>query len=80
MKIIKKNEIQKYKELKETEQFVYQDGIFEFFAIKINDDYSAFINGCGKFILAKKYTNCLSIGIYTKEFNTFDEAVEYIRR
>ena len=78
MKTIKRNEIQDYKELKEGEQFIYEDGQFEFFAIKINDKYSAFINCDGKFILAQKYTNCLSIGAgFIREWDTYEKIVYY---
>ena len=54
------------------EHFIYVDGAFEFFAIKVSDDYAVFINADGKFICAKAFKNCLSIGAGV----VFSEAVE----
>lgn len=63
-----------FDELPSGGQFVYVDGSFEFFAIKINNDYAALINSIGKFILARKYKNCLSIGSGpVLEYGTFAE-------
>lgn len=59
------------------EHFIYNDEPFEFFAIKVNENYAVFINADGKFICAKAYKNCLSIGASgIFEFSTFAEAVE----
>lgn len=78
MKTIKQNGTEPlvgYKELKNYEQFIYTVGQSEFVAIKINDDYCAFLTGMNKFILAQKYKNCLSIGSLTPiEYDTFEAA------
>lgn len=59
------------------EHFIYNDEPFEFFAIKVNENYAVLINADGKFICAKAYKNCLSLGsIGVFEFSTFDKAVE----
>lgn len=59
------------------EHFIYVDKPFEFFAIKVNKNYAVFINADGKFICAKAFKNCLSIGAGgVFEFSTFAEAVE----
>lgn len=59
------------------EHFIYNDEPFEFFAIKVNKDCAVFINADGKFICAKAYKNCLSLGsIGCFEFPTFDKAVK----
>jgi hypothetical protein len=59
------------------EHFIYNDEPFEFFAIKVNENYAVFINADGKFICAKAYKNCLSLGAGgVFEFSTFAEAVE----
>ena len=61
-----------FDELPSGGQFVYVEGSLEFFSIKINNDYAALINSRGKFILAQKYKNCLSIGSgYVLEYDTF---------
>ena len=63
-----------FDELPSGGQFVYVEGSFEFFAIKINNDYAAFIDSMGKFILAEKWKNRLSIGSGpTLEYGTFAE-------
>lgn len=59
------------------EHFIYADEPFEFFAIKVNENYAVFINADGLFVCAKAYKNCLSLGaIGVFEFSTFAEAVE----
>lgn len=64
-----------FENLARHEQFIYAQDSFTFMAIKINDSFAVFINGEGKFILAKKFKNCLSIGSgYVAEYGTFDEA------
>lgn len=63
--------------LKDGEQFIYADLPFEFFAIKINNDYAALINADGKFFLGQKYKNCLSTGAgLAREYDSFAEAEE----
>ena len=79
MKILKKNGWQNigFDRLTINEHFIYVDGSFEFFAIKVSEDYAVFINGAGEFICAKAFKNCLSIGAgIVSEFPTFAEAVE----
>lgn len=57
------------------DQFIYQYSSGEFFAMKISDEYAAFVNGEGKWILAQRYANCLSIGSgVVHEYASFDEA------
>lgn len=79
MKILKKNGLQNigFDRLTINEHFIYVDGSFEFFAIKVSEDYAVFINGAGEFICAKAFKNFLSIGAgIVSEFPTFAEAVE----
>lgn len=84
MKTIKTNglkELKGFEELKPNDKFIYQECRIEFQAIKINDQYAAFINYDGKFILAQKYKNCLSIGSGSvMEFSTFAMAKEYAKK
>ena len=49
-----------FDELEKDEQFLYDDGFFEFVGIKINEDYAAFLNGNNKFILSKKTCELLA--------------------
>lgn len=50
---------------------------FRFYGCDISDDFVILVNGDGRFIVAKKYTNCLSIGSgVVKEFGTFQDAVD----
>ncbi len=75
MKTINKTNIENYTALKDGEHFIY-DG---FFAIKINNDYATFVNNENKFIIAKAYKNCLSIGSGAiREFNSYAELIEYM--
>lgn len=68
-----------YEELKQYDQFIYKSVSGEFFAIKITDNYAAFINDRGKFILAKKYENCLSIGSgIVFEHRSLEEAIDFM--
>ncbi|GEM_PF-5538327 len=63
--------------LKDGEQFIYADLPFEFFAIKINNDYAALINADGEFFLGKKYANCLLTGGgLARDYDSFAEAEE----
>lgn len=79
MKTIKVNGLENinFDKIAPNEHFIYVDGAFEFFAIKVSEDYAVLINADGNFICAKAFKNCLSIGAgVTSEFPTFDEAVE----
>lgn len=80
MKSVIENGMEKlngYDELKKYEKFLYKDG--EFVGIKINDDYAIFLNGSCKFIVAKRFANCLSIGSgLVSEFDTFKEAEKFV--
>lgn len=72
-------ELKGYKELTNGMHFVYKDNSFKFFAIKINDKFSALLNADGEFCLAEKYKNCLSIGASSpKVFKSIDELKKYI--
>lgn len=51
--------------------FLY-NGMFP--AWKVADTVAVFANRDGKFIRAKRYSNCLSIGTFSDEFETFAEA------
>lgn len=75
------SELKGYEELKEYERFIYVSGSYEFFAFKITERHSIFVNGCGRFIVAEKFKNCLSIwnGAPSMEFKSFDAAEEFIR-
>lgn len=67
----------KFKELKENEHFIYKVCDCECFAIKVSDEYAVFVNADNKFICAKAYKNCLSIGAgIVHEYSTYAEAVE----
>ena len=75
MKTLNKENYNEYKEMKKYERFIWSDAGFEFFAFKVTDEVAIFINGSGKFIVAKAYTNMLSIGSgLVVEYDTFDEA------
>ena len=55
--------------------------MYEWFAIKVNEEYAVLINGCNKFIVAKKYKNCLSIGSgYVIEYSSYEEAKKSITK
>jgi hypothetical protein len=74
MKNINEANINEFIRLEKGEHFTY-DG---FLAIKINDGYAAFINADNKFIIAKAYKNCLSIGSGAiREFNSYAELIDY---
>lgn len=79
MKKVEENKMENYIALNDGERFLYQQGIFEFFGFKHNNEFAILVNGCGKFIVAKAYKNCLSIesGI-VREFDTLTEAEEQI--
>jgi|GEM_PF-1045920 len=79
MKTLKKNGLENinFDKIAINEHFIYMGESFEFFAIKVSEDYAVFINADGKFICAKAFKNCLSIGAgVVSEFPTFDKAVE----
>lgn len=79
MKIIKEDGLKNinFNKVAINEHFIYAGGSFEFFAIKVSEDYAVFINADGNFICAKAFKNCLSIGAgIVSEFPTFAEAVE----
>lgn len=69
--------MQEYAKMANEQQFIYQAASnISFFAIKIENG-AVLINGENKFIVAKAYKNCLSIGsnmVYV--FNTYEEAVK----
>ena len=83
MKKIKQNglnELKGYEELKNGEKFIYIDW-YEWFAVKVNEEYAVLVNGCNKFIVAKKYKNCLSIGSgYVIEYPSYEEAEFAIKK
>lgn len=63
-----------YDEFKPMDGFVYADGSIEFYAIKISDNHAVLINREGRFIIAKRYRNCLSIGSgIVHEYNSMSE-------
>ena len=72
----RKGSLTGYAELDKEEQFIYITSPYEFFAIKVNDEYAVFINARNKFIVAKAYKNILSIGTSSIELASYDEAVE----
>ena len=79
MKTLKENGFENinFDKIALNEHFIYVGGSFEFFAIKVSEDYAVFINTDGNFICAKAFKNCLSIGAgIVSEFPTFAEAVE----
>lgn len=77
MKNINEANINEFKKIEVGEHFIY-DG---FFAIKINNEYAAFMNCDNKFIIAKAYNNCLSIGSGAiREFASYDELIDYMAK
>lgn len=77
---IKDNEMDKYYNLKKGEQFLYHTCMVDFFAIKFNEDYAILIGGSNKFIIAKAYKNCLSIGAgFVGEYSSYRDAARDIR-
>lgn len=79
MKKVEENKMESYMALKNGERFLYEQGMFEFFGFKYNNEFAILVNGCGRFIVAKAYKNCLSIGSeFVKEFATITEAEEQI--
>ncbi len=79
MKTLKENGLENinFDKIAINEHFIYMGESFEFFAIKVSEDYAVFINADGKFICGKAFKNCLSIGAgIVSEFSTFAEAVE----
>lgn len=80
MKIVTINEMEKYYNLKKGEQFLYHVCVVDFFGIKYSQDYAILINASNKFILAKAYKNCLSIGSGgVREYNSYRDAARDIR-
>ena len=53
-----------YEDLKPKERFIYISRlpVGEWQAVKIDEKHAALINNSGKYILAEKYANCLSVG------------------
>lgn len=83
MKKIKQNrlnELKGYEKLKNGEKFIYIDW-YEWFAVKVNEEYAVLINGYNRFIVAKKYKNCLSIGSgCVTEYPSYEEAELAIKK
>lgn len=51
--------------------------VYEYFpAWKVTDTVAVFAIRSGKFIRAKRYNNCLSVGTWSKEYATFDDAAD----
>lgn len=74
------NEMDKYYNLEKEEQFIYYTVCHTFLAIKYNNEYAILLNGFNRFIIAKVYKNCLSIGAgIIVEYNSYQEATRYIR-
>lgn len=72
-----------YDEICDDEQFVYsslyRNSIIEFMAVRINNHYCTFINGNNKFIIAKRFKDCLSIGSgKIIEFDSYEQVKEYV--
>lgn len=72
-----------YDKLKTGAQFIYYSGNpafagfggFEYFGIKINDEYAAVVNRSGRFILAKRNERGFFINKkFNVEYDTFEEA------
>lgn len=58
------------------EQFAYVCGYEVIFPLgwKLTEKHAVFVNARGRFILARRYDNLLSIGSTSVEYRTFDEA------
>ena len=82
MRIIRECERDMYAEyldLETYEQFIFDDG-YEWFAIKIDDEYCVWLNGVNKFVVVKVYRNCMTLGagaVY--EFDSFNVAENYAK-
>lgn len=71
------NMMEGYDDIAIGEHFIYRDCSYSFEAIKLTDKYSAFINAWGRYILAKRYLNCLSIGSsFITEYDTLDKLID----
>lgn len=65
MKIIEENYngvMEGYEDLKDGEHFIYTDGRYEWFGIKVDDKRALLLNAKHRWIEAKKFKNMLSIG------------------
>ena len=62
-----------YSELSNGDKFIYTENSYEWVGIKIDEEYSALLRGDNKFILAKVYVNCLSIGTTEISYKSFEE-------
>ena len=72
-----------YDELEPLEEFIYISRVpnVEWKAFKINDKFAALVNRYDKYILAKRYSNCLSIGDGNiVEYATLDQAIQASKR
>jgi len=69
-----------WEELGEDAQFIYHELSYAFPGFKIDDKHAALINARGKFIIAKAFKNCLSIGSgMVLEYSTYEEIKERIK-
>ena len=79
MKVINGSD-EAYKELEKYEGFIYRMAGYEYFGIKINDEYGILVDRFGKFIVAKFYKNYGFIIDNDKAYETYAEAEADIER
>ena len=71
-------EMEQFNQLDNGTGFIYciPDLKIEFNAIKLDNKCAVFHTAHDKYILAKAYKNCLSIGNHSREFDTLGEIFE----
>lgn len=69
-----------YDELPDRAEFEYVERVGRTWsAVKVNNDYALLRNYYNRYIIAKRYGNCLSIGSGTiREYSTIEDAVRAI--
>lgn len=68
-----------FSDLNDGEEFIYINDGYEFPAWKVNKDFAILQDARGKYIRARAFANCLSIGAgCVAEYDDFDELKENI--
>lgn len=76
---IKRKKEEGLKGKKSNEWCIFKLAICEFFGHDCDEDYVILVNGRGKFIIGKKFANCISLGEYVSEYNTYSDAYSAIK-
>lgn len=77
-KIERKSE-QGLKGVKTNKWYIFKLAVCEFFGHDCDEDYVILVDGRGKFIIGRKFINCISIGEYVSEYNTYEDAYSAIQ-